>query len=144
MKFKEKHENIVIGLIVVFAIILAIGFFAMLDSSESNSSAADYEMKTTGSTDQGDVKVDITPSFNQGKLLFQTSFDTHDVDLGSYNLEDRVYLEIGGEELRPATVPSLQGHHPSGTIEFNVGEEPERFELIIEGIPAEEERRYKW
>lgn len=144
MNFKEKHESIMVGLIIVSSIILAIGFFVILDSSESNSSSVNYEMRTTGSMDQGDVKVDVLPSFNQGRLLFQTSFDTHDVDLGSYSLEDRVHLDADGEELRPEKVPSLRGHHPSGIIEFNVGEEPESFELIIEGIPAEEERNYRW
>lgn len=109
--------------------------------------ATGVETIATGSTESGDVLIEITPAIENSKLIALVSFNTHSVDLSKFDLQEITTLEYGGKTIKPSAAPSLSGHHASGEIVFDIdGEDAisEEFQIRILGIPAEEERIYEW
>ena len=100
---------------------------------------------STGSTDEGDVAIDLTPSkVTNGRLSVEISVNTHSVDLSPYDLEKITILEYGGKTIYPESAPDLSGHHASGTIIFKVEDDLNEFRIRIRGIPKVEERLFEW
>ncbi len=115
-------------------------------SQVAGPSAGKLKTVTSGSTDSGDVSIDLTPhaSIEAGKLVVDIAVNTHSVDLTRYDLRSLTALEVGAASLRPVAALKLQGHHSSGTLVFETGTMPQAFTIRIRGIPAVEERVFSW
>lgn len=100
---------------------------------------------TTGTTDTGDVAVELTPlGFFDGRLRVQIAVNTHSVDLSPFDLQQITTLETGGKVIKPIEAPALSGHHSSGELVFDVDKTPQKFTISIKGIPQIEERVFMW
>ena len=100
---------------------------------------------TVGTTDQGDVEISLTPKGVQnGKFVVGIAANTHSVDLAPFDLTKLATLTLKGKQYTPLSASSLSGHHAQGTLEFDLGEDPEAFTITIRGIPLEEERVFRW
>ncbi len=105
-----------------------------------------FESISSGSTSQGDVSVELTPhpAIESGRLLVDIAVNTHSVDLTQFDLREIASLEYEGGSISPVSAPSLSGHHNSGTLAFDVGALPATFTIRITGIPAVQERVFRW
>jgi len=116
--------------------------------------AADsLETISTGSTQTGDVLVELTPKeIISGKLYVDINANTHSVSLDEFDLMKITNLEINGIKISPSEAPLLSGHHASGTLSFDAGNKAvlssdlssNSFTIIIKRIPIAEERVFKW
>src|SRR3989338_10773848 len=78
-----------------------------------------FETKSTGSFEDGDVSIDITPTqIGEGKLEFSILVNTHSVNLEPYNLKEITTLEINGKKIKPDSVQILGSHHSGGLLIF--------------------------
>ena len=104
-----------------------------------------YDTISTGTTDSGDVSVDLTPvEINNGKISVRIDVNTHSVDLNQYDLNKITTLYIDNKTYYPEEAPKLEGHHSSGLIVFNTGKDSSSFSVKIKGIPKVEERVFEW
>jgi hypothetical protein len=104
-----------------------------------------FEAKTTGSLGSGDAVVELTPAtVDKERLILKFNINTHSVGLSGYDLKQITTLEYKGKELKPVKASRVGGHHSSGTIEFETGEEIGSFIIRIKGIPRVEERVFEW
>jgi len=104
-----------------------------------------FQMITSGNIETGNVQIDLTPAgFENGQLKVNFAINTHSVDLSRYDLTKITVLEYSGKKIMPLSAPELQGHHTSGTMVFNVGENIKKFKIIISGIPNVQERVFEW
>ena len=105
---------------------------------------------STGSTENGDVSVILTPKGKtESKLAVEISINTHSVDLSQFNLKEITRLEYDGKMINPISAPSLQGHHVSGELVFQIDMNKDINiinDLVIKiiGIPQTNERIFKW
>ncbi len=100
---------------------------------------------STGSTDSGGVKIDLTPiSFEDGILKVKFTVNTHAVNLAEQNLVEQTRLVYGKKEIKPVKADNMGGHHSKGTIIFEVEGELQNFMIVINGIPNQEKRAYQW
>lgn len=103
------------------------------------------ETKMTGTTEDGDVAIALTPQqFAGGILAIDIKADTHSVDLSPFDLAKIATLAADGKTYKPTSVSALSGHHASGTLRFNIKKAPEEFTIRIQGIPAQQQRIYQW
>ena len=133
------------------------------DSSGQNppgeDSSAGFQPIVTGTAGTGDVAVELKPHLPTGGVLsIDISLDTHSVDLSQFDLKKITSLMYGSTgdsdtngsaiTVKPVDAPGLSGHHSSGILTFNVGEDSSRlaagFTVTIEGIPAEQKRVFEW
>ena len=117
-----------------------LGFVILQPSTKR---AQNFATITTGSTDQGDVLIELTPKIVDNRLEVTITANTHTADLSQFDLAKTTMLEADGKKIPPASVPALQGHHVSGTMEFE-GVPAGSFSIVITGIPQVEARRYSW
>lgn len=104
-----------------------------------------FETVFTGSTDQGDVSIDLTPvGVVGGKLELDMAVNTHSVDLGQFDLKKIITLDYAGKTVSPVSVPVLAGHHNNGKLVFDVGGKIDKFVVKIKGIPKVEDRVFSW
>ena len=104
-----------------------------------------FKMITSGDTETGNVQIDLAPAgFQNGQLKVDIAVNTHSVDLSKYDLKKITTLEYDGKKTAPISAPQLSGHHTSGTLIFNVGNEMNAFKIKISGIPSIEERVFEW
>ncbi|MBC8495309.1 hypothetical protein H8D36_04100 [archaeon] len=104
-----------------------------------------FKLISSGSTDSGDVSVDLKPhKVVNGKLEVDISVNTHSVSLEGFDLKELTTLEFNGKFIKPTLAPSLTGHHNSGTLTFDVNENIDSFTIKIIGIPKVEERIFEW
>ncbi len=131
--------GIAVGVIIIFLINTE-------QTTERINNLKNLEIIATGSTDEADVLIELTPeSIRNGKLTVNLSANTHSVDLSKFDLTKITTLEYAGKTVAPVSAPSMSGHHVSGELVFQVVEESlERFQITIRGIPAKEERTYIW
>jgi len=100
---------------------------------------------TTGSTDTGDVSIELTPhQVQDGILEVSAAINTHSVALDSFQLKEMTVLEYKSKKIVPISAPQLQGHHTSGKFLFEVEENIQQFTITIVGIPKIEKRVYTW
>ncbi|RME32150.1 hypothetical protein D6789_00475 [Candidatus Woesearchaeota archaeon] len=120
------------------------GDFSGGDSSEPDNEGLRIT-RTTGSTAMGDVLIELTPrGVVNGKLSVDISMNTHSVMLSQFDLKERTTLKFAGRSVKPLEAPSLRGHHVSGTLVFDVGQDLDSYSIIIEGVPKVEERIFTW
>lgn len=119
---------------------------AAVPASDTGLSAASNAFKAvyTGTTEQGDVEIELTPSWANGKLEVNVAANTHSVDLSGFNLKEITALQYGGKTLKPVSAPALSGHHASGKLVFDTEEKQDNFVIRILGIPAVDERVFEW
>ena len=97
----------------------------------------------------GGVTVKVTPldSTAKGDLRFQIAFDTHSVDLDSYDLKSLTVLRDGAANIyHPTSVESKgSGHHRQATVTFaKLRKSVKRIELVINGVAGVKERVFRW
>ncbi|MBL7055989.1 DUF1573 domain-containing protein [Candidatus Woesearchaeota archaeon] len=148
----DYEKFLMFGLIVLIVAIVIYGATSIFGSGivgasvKSNEEAyTGFQTVSSGSTEQGDVSIDLTPhSLDNGKLSVDISVNTHSVDLSQFDLKRIVSLQAGGILVNPIEAPILEGHHSSGTLVFDTAEEIKEFKITITGIPAVEERTFEW
>src|SRR3989344_167273 len=94
---------------------------------------ADSNSKSSGSTDEGDAQIELTPSYNNGQLEVEIAINTHSVDLSQFDLKEITTLEYNGKVAKPVSAPALGGHHVNGKLVFKVDEDPDDFTIKIVG-----------
>ncbi len=152
----EKNKVILTILAVLVAVVLlyaVIGLFgARGDIGQSGiepglpvNTASAAKTVLSGSTDPGDVEIGLTPQgVASGKLSVAIAANTHSVDLSPFDLKQMTELELDGRKIKPAEAPTLSGHHASGILVFDVGQDITKFTIKIKGIPKVEERAFSW
>ena len=127
----------------VGAVGLATGKFS--GSFELSQQGFAYEPKVSGTTSEGDVAIEIQPTFvRDGVITADMSVNTHSVDLSPFDLKESITLEYNGKKAKPTNVPTLSGHHSGGQLIFNIGETPKKFSITLKGVPLTQLRRFEW
>ncbi len=104
-----------------------------------------FETITTGSTDPGDVSLELTPyELSDGQFKVRIAANTHSVDLSQFDFKQITTLNYNGKPIKPLSAPILSGHHANGELIFSVEGEAKTFTLEIKGIPKIETRTFKW
>ncbi len=103
-----------------------------------------FDTKLTGSTGSGDALVELTPKIDSNKLVVKFNINTHSVRLSRFDLTNITTLEYEGKIRKPIKASRIGGHHSSGTIVFDTGEDISSFTIRIKGIPSVNERIYEW
>lgn len=133
----------ILFLIIVFSIFL-LGFKLYFDSKEENEILL-FEPIETGTTFPGEVSIELTPrEIINGNLYVDLAVNTHSIDLTQFNLMELTILEKEGSVISPIEVPQLNGHHSSGQLVFEIGNNIEQFKIVIRNIPKIEERIFEW
>ena len=128
-------------------IIRSIVLICMLAAAFAASAGAGqkFSSKSTGAMAGEDAVIELTPELtDENTLVVRFSVNTHSVELSSYDLMQAVTLEYDGKKLKPAKSDRLRGHHSFGKLVFNIDAKPDKFKIIIEGIPAVKQRIYEW
>jgi hypothetical protein len=140
--------SVSVGIAIVFAVASISGIWTdnPSDAVAREAGEATLSTKTTGSLEDGDVEIQLTPRLSEGsRLVIKIGMDTHSVNLGQFDLAKITTLEYGGKTINPIKAKSPRGgHHSYGKIIFDVGEELNSFKIIIKGIPKVQERVYEW
>ena len=150
---KKDYENYILyGLLVLVVAGLIFSFSGFFGNKPAKAIAAastddgtGFKSINTGSTDTGDVSIELTPQkADNGQLKIKISANTHSVDLSQFDLKDITTLEYNGKVIKPVSAPALSGHHNDGELVFNTKEKINSFTIKIRGIPNVEERVFKW
>jgi len=141
-----KSDYLIYGILIVVVAILG---YTLRDLFAGSPAVVVQEnglvMKTTGSTNEGDVQIDLTPAgIANGKLTISFATNTHSVDMEQFDLKKITVLSYNGKNYAPVSAPKLSGHHNSGEIVFDLNEMPKSFKITIKGIPNVNERVYEW
>lgn len=154
----ENTFLIVLSIVLIFAIV-GILFFANKGISVPNTAtviaeqptasaeratASPFATRATGSTEEGDVLLELTPQKEDNNLVVEIKANTHSVDLSPFNLKDIVTLTYDGKVYKPTSAPKLSGHHATGKLVFETPATTESFTISIAGIPLEKERIFTW
>ena len=100
---------------------------------------------STGGLDSGNMTMEIEPvMFGNGRLEVKYFANTHTVGLGKYDLMELSTMEVEGKVYHPVEADEMSGHHSGGKIVFEIPEKPDRFRMVIQGLPGVEKRRYEW
>ena len=138
----NKENILLIGIAVILIAVLIYslsGFF--INSNDTSNVDSNKFIKKTSS---GEVTIDLTPSFDNGKLYVNIDVNTHTLDLSAYNLKELAMLEFDNTKIKPVSAPKLTGHHNSGQLIFDAGKDLDRFKIKIAGIPDIQERVFEW
>ena len=149
---RDGYIMIIILVVAVIALVFSIsGFFANIIPAEASIEkplavpASQYSAVETGSTEQGDVSVILTPiDVSDTQAVFDVAINTHSVDLSVFDLKEMASLEYNGNVAKPSDTPQLSGHHNSGRIVFQTTSRPKEFTVKIIGIPNVQERIFSW
>ncbi len=147
-----KHKNyFMYGLALLASVIVLYAIVSLAESPAiallfTKTSGKEISLQTiiTGTTEEGDVAIGITPKIINRKVILFTEINTHSIDLGQFDLSQRVVLQLNGKSIKPSSTFTPQRHHASGEVKFNVEDYPEEFTVIITGIPKLEQRTYQW
>ena len=138
---------LIIGFILSFTG-LKIPVTKVVDNNQVRSTAtgeAGFRSISTGTTDNGDISVELTPKgVVAGVLTVKASINTHSVDMSGLDLKKITTLEYDGKSISPTSAPPLNGHHINGDITFNVNGDIKAFTISIKGIPKVQERVFEW
>ena len=134
---------------IVFVLLVGVMFLAGCDTTQEpiqeDVVQAAFPTVTTGTTETGDVAIELVPKgIQNGKLIVDLSVNTHSVDLTQFDLAAITTLTYDGKTAKPISAPQLTGHHTSGTMEFPMDGKPSSFTITILGMPALAERVFSW
>ncbi len=155
---KEKYENYILYgtlIIVVIGLVYAFTGFnfnsskitgnGIKDIKKTETLDNDFKTISSGTTNDGEVSVELKPhKVKNGKINVDISVNTHSVDLNKFDLRQITTLEYNNLIIYPTSAPTLTGHHNSGNLVFDIGENINSFTIKIKGIPKIEERVFKW
>jgi hypothetical protein len=117
----------------------------MADLEDSRVEINSMPMITTGGLGSGDMTMDVTPvKYKDGRLEVKYYANTHSVSLGKYDLMELSTMHVDGKVYHPVKVDRMRGHHSGGKIVFEIPERPDRFSMVIQGLPGVENRLYEW
>ena len=151
-----ESDYVIYGALVVVVIILGYTMRDLIEGnpapdagvqdSQNNANNQNQALaKTTGSTSDGDVQIDLTPKgVVNGKLTFDFAVNTHSVSLEQFDLKKITSLSYNGKNYAPIAAPALSGHHNSGELAFELNKMPKNFKITIKGIPNIDERIFEW
>lgn len=142
-----KNKNLIYVLLTV--VIALVAYLAITSlgsrSNQQISAQSQFQPILTGTTEQGDVSIELTPINMDNKRLEVTiAANTHSIDLSQFNLEELTTLEYNGKAIKPSSFPSLSGHHSSGILVFDTDNKVTSFTIKIKGIPKIQERTFEW
>jgi len=156
---KTKEQILLYGALLLAVGTLVYALFAVMGNNTGSSNigssnsgnapktspnlANGFETIGSGSTDQGEVSIELTPVNGEKGFRVMIAANTHSVDLSQFDLRKITTLEYGGKEIQPIAAPDLSGHHSTGELVFDA-EVPSGFTIRIRGIPKEEERVFTW
>lgn len=104
-----------------------------------------FKTKATGSLDEGDVEIRLTPFIDDDRLIVKIAMDTHSVELGRFDLKKIITLENEGVTMKPIEAKRPIGHHSYGKVTFEAGDYLGGFTIRIKGMPPDnQERVYVW
>lgn len=139
-----SHDRISSFLFIALALAVA-GCNADVDLGNNANTPAAYQTKLTGSLQDGDVAIELTPiGMKNGRFEVQVTANTHSVDLSQFDLMEIAILTYENKSIKSLSSPKLSGHHSSGTMTFDTKQEISSFRIIIEGIPNMEKRVFEW
>src|SRR3989344_1032796 len=103
---KKKKQNDYLFYIILFLVIITLLFLASFsfikDITKNNYSDSKYKTVTIGTSEDGDVAIDITPlSFSNDEIEFKISANTHSIDLSKYSLKEIVTLQYESKTIKP-------------------------------------------
>jgi hypothetical protein len=130
---------------ILFLSFIALVFFVSACTNNNPVKENQQTLKYAEKTSESTVTIDLIPhQYEKGILDIDISLNTHSVDMSQFDLKKQVRLILDDNEYYPVTVPSLRGHHNSGTLRFEIPKEPKEFKIIIKGIPDIKERVFEW
>ena len=117
--------------------------------------------RSTGTITPGSVQVralllNVVQPVDYGQLVFEVAMDTHTVDLAKVDLSERAILEdsYGGlarEGFSWKVTGDASNHHIVGVLVYELddrtelsGYSPSWIELTLVGIPAIQNRKFRW
>lgn len=136
------NKKYVLSLVFLSAIL----FISACTNAQNNvpteiSQEPEFARKSSEST----VTIDLEPhQYQNGVLDIDIYLNTHSIEMSQFDLKKQVKLVMNNQEYYPVDAPSLSGHHNSGTLRFEIPEEPSEHKIIITGIPDIEERVFEW
>ena len=120
-------------------------FIVSCSNNLTTNETTNYETKSTGSSESGDVLIELTPlNIKDGKLSMKIDVNTHTVDLSQFDLKQLATLKYGGKSVKPIESPNLKGHHSSGILVFNLDKNIDSFIIKINDIPLIQNRVFEW
>ena len=129
----------------IFLLALFLIFVIGCSNNLTTSEITNYETKSIGSTESGDVFIELTPlNIKDGKLNIKVDVNTHTVELAEFDLKQLTTLEYNSKFVKPVEVPNLKGHHSSGILVFDLKDNINIFKIKIRGIPIDQERTFEW
>lgn len=132
----NKHKILILILLV---------FLVGCSNNLTTNEITNYEPKSTGSTESGDVLMELTPlNIKENKLNVKIDVNTHTVELSQFDLKQLTTLEYNGKLINPIEAPNLKGHHSSGVLVFDVDNKIEEFTIRIKEIPITGDRIFEW
>ncbi len=155
MKY-EKHILLVLLMLVIMGFLFSIeGISESIPEIAAKSSNNNKEVSSSntpsfksidsGSTNNGEVSVELTPiGMKDEKLAVKISVNTHSVDLSQFDLKQLTTLRYNEKTAKPVSAPILSGHHSDGLLAFEVDEWVTEFTIKIKDIPKIEERIFTW
>lgn len=149
MKLEKVNSfllSVSLGIAIVFAVASIPGIWTDYpsDAAARETGKTALSTKTTGSLDDGDVEIQLTPFIKGKRLTVKVGMNTHSVNLGDFDLAKITTLEYGGKIINPVEAKKPRGHHSYGSVIFDVEEELNSFKIRISGIPKEQNRVYEW
>jgi hypothetical protein len=114
-------------------------------ASSKNANTKNFIQKTSGSMEEGNVLIELTPYiFHKNRLSIKFGMHTKTIDLDKFNLSKIITLEHEGKIFKPIIASKMSGHHSYGIFTFDVGTEISSFKIKINDIPKVQERIFKW
>jgi hypothetical protein len=144
-----KSEHILYGfigaVIVIVIFVTAVILIPQPVTATSKQVANDFATQSSGSTDEGDVLLELQPKqVVTGEMIVEFTVNTHSVALKEYDLAQMSTLIVDGTKIKATRANSMSGHHNNGEIVFAIDTEPKQFSIIIKGLPAQDIRTHEW
>ncbi len=142
---KKDYEKYLVyfSFVIIIALLVYIGV-SLYGKNDSIDYTTQFQTVSSGTTDPGDVSIELTPNFNKANLEVDIKSNTHSVDLSQFDLSQITILEYDDTKIKPISAPKLEGHHTSGTLIFPTNKNIRNFKIIISGIPKTSQRVFTW
>jgi len=142
---KKDYEKYLIysSFVIIIALLVYVGV-SLYGKDDLIDYPAQFQTVSSGTTDSGDVSIELTPRFNNNKLEADIKANTHSVDLSQFDLSQITALEYNNKIVKPISAPKLESHHPSGALIFQIDKDIKNFKITINGIPKNNQRVFIW
>ena len=117
-----------------------------LSDLAAQEAAAPAGADTTYATQEssGEVTLTVTPRWRDGALVVEVRANTHSVALSDIDLESQVRLRVADTVLAPTEAGTLDGHHATAELIFQLRNRPSQFTIEIAGVPDVTQRTLRW